>query len=132
MGEAEFLSELAERADCGLLLDVNNVHVSAVNLDFDARRYLDALPARRVGQIHLAGFSDMGTHLFDTHSRPVSGEVWDLYRYAVERLESAATMVEWDDEIPPWTRLVEEVDRARDAHAIASIGSGVGRAAVAR
>ncbi|HXV37677.1 MAG TPA: DUF692 domain-containing protein [Myxococcota bacterium] len=132
MGEAEFLSELAERADCGLLLDVNNVHVSAVNLDFDARRYLDALPAQRVGQIHLAGFSDMGTHLFDTHSRPVSGEVWDLYRYAVERLGSLATMVEWDDEIPPWPRLVEEVDRAREVHATASMPSGVARAAVAR
>ncbi|RLA26709.1 MAG: hypothetical protein DRR15_19390, partial [Gammaproteobacteria bacterium] len=115
--EAEFLSELAERADCGLLLDVNNVHVSAVNLDFDPKAYLDAIPAHRVGQMHLAGFSDMGTHLFDTHSRPVSDEVWALYRYALERIGPVASMVEWDDDIPPWSRLVEEVDRARQIHA---------------
>ena len=117
ISEAEFLSELAERADCGLLLDVNNVHVSAVNLGFDSRAYLDAIPAHRVGQIHLAGFSDRGTHLFDTHSCAVSDEVWDLYRYALERIGSVASMVEWDDDIPPWPRLVEEVDRARQNHA---------------
>jgi len=129
--EAEFLSELAERADCGLLLDVNNVHVSAVNLDFDPRAYLDAIPAHRVGQLHLAGFSDMGTHLFDTHSRAVSDEVWDLYRYAIERIGSVACMVEWDDEIPPWSRLVEEVDRARQIHAQVFSTGEVARAAVA-
>jgi uncharacterized protein (UPF0276 family) len=129
--EAEFLSELAERADCGLLLDVNNVHVSAVNLGFDSRAYLDAIPPQRVGQIHLAGFTDMGTHLFDTHSRPVSDEVWDLYRYALERIGPVASMVEWDDDIPPWSRLVEEVDRARRIHEIVFDGSEVGHAAVA-
>jgi len=111
--EAEFLSELAERADCGLLLDVNNVHVSAVNLGFDSKAYLDAIPMQRVGQVHLAVFSDMGTHLFDTHSRAVSDEVWDLYRYTLERVGPVASMVEWDDDIPTWSRLVEEVDRAR-------------------
>ena len=115
--EAEFLAELAERADCGLLLDINNVHVSAVNLGFDSRAYLDAIPAHRVGQIHLAGFSDFGTHLFDTHSRPVSEAVWDLYRYALGRIGSVTSMVEWDDDIPTWARLVEEVDRAREHHA---------------
>jgi len=114
--EAGFLSELAERSDCGLLLDVNNVHVSAVNLGFDPRAYLDAIAAHRVGQIHLAGFTDLGTHLFDTHSRPVSDEVWELYRYALERIGPVASMVEWDDDIPPWSRLVEEVDRARQIH----------------
>jgi hypothetical protein len=111
--EAEFLAELAERADCGLLLDVNNVHVSAVNLGFDSKAYLDAIPMQRVGQVHLAGFSDMGTHLFDTHSRAVSDEVWDLYRYTLERVGPVASMVEWDDDIPTWSRLVEELDRAR-------------------
>jgi len=111
--EPEFLSELAERADCGLLLDVNNVYVSSVNLGFDPVAYLDAIPAQRVGQVHLAGFSDMGTHLFDTHSQPVHDEVWRLYAHTVERMGSLTTMVEWDDDIPPWSRLVEEIDRAR-------------------
>jgi len=129
--EAEFLSELAERADCGLLLDVNNVHVSAVNLDFDARAYLDAIPAHRVGQMHLAGFTDMGTHLFDTHSRPVSDEVWDLYRYALEQIGPVSSMVEWDDDIPLWADLVEEVDRARQMHARVFSTGEVGLAAVA-
>jgi uncharacterized protein (UPF0276 family) len=130
--EAEFLSELAERADCGLLLDVNNVHVSAVNLDFDSKAYLDAIPAHRVGQIHLAGFSDMGTHLFDTHSRAVSEEVWDLYRYALERVGPVTAMVEWDDDIPSWSRLVEEVDRARQNHVQVFLAGEVAHAAVAR
>ena len=129
--EAEFLSELAERADCGLLLDVNNVHVSAVNLGFDSRAYLEAIPAHRVAQIHLAGFTDMGTHLFDAHSRAVSDEVWDLYRYALERIGSVASMVEWDDDIPPWSRLVEEVDRARQIHAGVFSTGEVGHAAIA-
>ncbi|MBW2716062.1 MAG: DUF692 domain-containing protein [Deltaproteobacteria bacterium] len=130
--EAEFLAELAERADCGLLLDINNVHVSAVNLGFDSRAYLDAIPAHRVGQVHLAGFSDLGTHLFDTHSRPVSEEVWDLYRYALGRIGPVTSMVEWDDDIPAWARLVEEVDRAREHHAKVFPTEEAGHAAVAR
>jgi len=105
--------------------------VSAVNLDFDSRAYLDAIPAHRVGQIHLAGFTDMGTHLFDTHSRAVSDEVWDLYRYALERIGPVASMVEWDDDIPPWSRLVEEVDHARQNHARVFSTAEVARAAVA-
>ena len=131
--EAEFLAELAQRADCGLLLDVNNVYVSAVNLDFDPVAYLDAIPADRVGQIHLAGFSDCGTHLFDTHSRPVSDEVWRLYSYTVDRLGlgDVATMVEWDDDIPEWSRLIEEIDRARDVFAHGFEPAEVGRAVVA-
>jgi uncharacterized protein (UPF0276 family) len=117
--EAEFLAELAQRADCGLLLDVNNVYVSATNLDFDPVAYLDAIPVERVGQIHLAGFSDMGTHLFDTHSRPVSSDVWRLYAHAVAELGlgDVPTMIEWDDDIPAFTRLIEELDRAREVRA---------------
>jgi len=114
--EAEFMATLAERADCGLLLDVNNVYVSSVNLDFDPYAYLDVIPAHRVGQIHLAGFTDMGTHLFDTHSRPVSAEVWRLYDYTLDTLGSFSTMVEWDDEIPEWQRLVREIDHARSLY----------------
>jgi len=113
MSEHDFLAELCERADCGLLLDVNNVYVTASNLGVDARAYLDAIPAGRVAQIHLAGFTDMGTHLFDTHSAPVAAEVWDLYRLAVTRFGEAATMVEWDEDIPSFERLCEEVAIAR-------------------
>jgi hypothetical protein len=117
--EAEFLAALAQRADCGLLLDVNNVYVSATNLDFDPIAYLDAIPVERVGQIHLAGYSDCGTHLFDTHSRPVSDDVWRLYAHAVDGLGlgTVATMVEWDDDIPDWSRLIAELDRAREVKA---------------
>jgi len=112
--EPLFLAELAARADCGLLLDVNNIYVSSVNLDFDPLAYLDAIPSERVGQIHLAGYSDMGSYLFDTHSAPVSDDVWQLYAQAVERCGAVTTMVEWDAEIPEWTRLAEEVRRAAE------------------
>ncbi len=112
--EWTFLAELAEQSDCGILLDVNNVYVSAQNLGFDPYVYLDAIPRRRVGQIHLAGFTDMGTYLFDTHSTPVSDEVWDLFRYATRKFGAVSTLVEWDADIPPLERLVTEVDRARE------------------
>ena len=112
-----FLAELAERADCGILLDVNNIHVSARNLGFDPYVYIDAIPEHRVGQIHLAGFTDMGTYLFDTHSAPVHEDVWALYRHACARFCGVATLVEWDAEIPPLDRLVAEVDRARSESA---------------
>jgi len=113
MAEWTFLSEVAERADCGILLDVNNVYVTSRNLGFDPRVYLDAVPADRVGQIHLAGFTDMGTYLFDTHSAPVHEDVWDLYRHASARFGPVSTMVEWDADIPTYDRLRGEVDRAR-------------------
>jgi uncharacterized protein (UPF0276 family) len=129
--EAEFLAALAERADCGLLLDVNNVYVSSVNLGFDPRKYLDAIPPQRVGQIHLAGFSDMGSYLFDTHSRPISAEVLDLYEHVLRRMGPISTLVEWDDDIPEWPRLVAEVDRAREAQARALALEEGGRAAFA-
>jgi len=116
ISEPVFLAELTERADCGLLLDVNNVYVSSVNLGFDPALYLAQIPSQRVGQIHLAGFSDMGSYLFDTHSAPVSDEVWALYALALERVGPTTTMVEWDAEIPSWSRLTEEVARARAVH----------------
>ena len=111
--EAEFLTELAERADCGLLLDVNNVHVTCTNMGLDPFAYIDAIAPDRVGQMHLAGFEERDGYLFDTHSRPVSEEVWALYRHALERIGPCTAMVEWDADIPSWSRLVEEVDRAR-------------------
>jgi uncharacterized protein (UPF0276 family) len=125
--EPEFLAELARRADCGILLDVNNVHVSSHNLGFDPRAYIDAIPADRVGQIHLAGFTDMGTYLFDTHSAPVSDAVWDLYAYTVGRMGAVTTMVEWDADIPEWSRLVQEIGRARRvAERVTASRSGCG------
>jgi uncharacterized protein (UPF0276 family) len=113
MPEWEFLAQLAERADCGILLDVNNVYVSSFNHGFDAGEYVDALPVDRVGQFHLAGFTDRGSYLFDTHSAPVAEEVWALYRRAARRFGAGSTLVEWDADIPPFERLAGEVERAR-------------------
>ncbi|HWP67006.1 MAG TPA: DUF692 domain-containing protein [Candidatus Limnocylindria bacterium] len=112
MPEWEFLAAVAVRADCGILLDVNNVYVSAVNHGFDPVRYLTAIPADRVGQFHLAGHSDKGTHLLDTHDGHVAPAVWDLYRVAVQRFGRVSTLVEWDDRIPEWEVLCAEADRA--------------------
>ena len=117
MTEWEFLSELCRRADCGLLLDVNNVYVSAHNLGFDAHEFFDGIPAERVGQIHLAGHRDMGTHLLDSHDAPVSGPVWALYHEAVQRFGPVATLLERDDDIPPLDELLAE---SRKAAAIAA------------
>jgi uncharacterized protein (UPF0276 family) len=113
MSEPEFLEALAERADCGLLLDVNNVFVSAHNHAFDARAFLDAIPVERVGQFHLAGHSTLGELLLDTHDHPVRDEVWELYRHAVARFGAVPTLIEWDDKLPPLARVVEESARAR-------------------
>jgi uncharacterized protein (UPF0276 family) len=118
MSEWDFLAALAEAADCGILLDVNNIYVSARNLGFDPVRYIEGIPPARVGQFHLAGFTDMGTYLFDTHSAPVHEDVWRLYRLAVRRFGDVATLVEWDADIPPWERLRAESERAeREARA---------------
>jgi uncharacterized protein (UPF0276 family) len=111
--EAEFLSLLAERADCGILLDVNNVFVTAHNHGFDARAYVDRMPVDRVLQIHLAGHEDRGTYLLDTHSTHVRAEVWDLYRQAVRRCGPVSTLIEWDESIPTWEVLAAEASRAR-------------------
>ena len=128
--EHEFLSALAERADCGLLLDVNNVYVSATNHGFDPETYIDSIAPERVGQIHLAGFTDMGSYLFDTHSAPVCEDVWRLYRRAVRRLGRVSTLIEWDADIPPLERLQEECARARTVAADAETQEDVdGRAA---
>lgn len=113
MSEWEFVRAVCEEADCLLLLDVNNIHVSSVNHGFDALDYLRAMPAHRVQQIHLAGHSDHGDHLIDTHDHPVAGPVWLLYREALDRFGDIATMIERDDHIPPLPELVDELDRAR-------------------
>jgi uncharacterized protein (UPF0276 family) len=115
--EWEFLGAVAERADCGLLLDVNNVYVSATNHGFGADAYLAGLPAGRVGQIHLAGHTDMGTHLLDTHDGPVIDPVWDIYREAVRRFGRVSTLVEWDDHVPELDGVCAEAERARAVEA---------------
>lgn len=113
MTEWDFLAGVAERADCLLLLDVNNVHVNAVNHGFDGRRFIDALPARRIVQIHLAGHEDHGDYLVDTHDHPVCDPVLDLYAYALGRLGPVPTMIERDDDIPPLPALLGELDKVR-------------------
>ncbi|WP_172199700.1 DUF692 domain-containing protein [Niveibacterium sp. COAC-50] len=113
VAEWDFLAELAQRADCLLLLDVNNVYVSSVNHGFDPRRFIDRLPGDRVRQIHLAGHEDHGDYLIDTHDHPICNAVWDLYAYAVERLGQVPTMIERDDNIPALPELLAELDQAR-------------------
>jgi hypothetical protein len=115
--EPEFLAELVDRADCGLLLDVNNVYVSAFNHGFDARAYVDTIPPDRVLQIHVAGHTHRGAYLLDTHSDHVEAEVWDLYRRALSRCGPTSTLVEWDESIPAWEVLVAEADKAREVRA---------------
>jgi uncharacterized protein len=120
--EWEFLAEVARRADCLLLLDVNNVYVSAFNHDFDPLAYLDAIPGERVRQIHLAGHENNGTHIIDTHDHPVIDPVWSLYAEAIGRFGPVATMIERDDRIPPLSELEAELDRARAVAAEALAG----------
>ena len=110
--EWEFVSTLAARTGCGILLDVNNVHVSACNHGFDARAYLDAIPADAVGEIHLAGFEQVDDCLVDTHSRPVCDAVWQLYARTIERIGARHTLIEWDKDIPPLDDLLGEADQA--------------------
>ncbi len=117
MPEWTFLGGVAEAADCGILLDVNNIYVSAVNHGFSPDDYLAALPRERIGQIHLAGHSDAGTHLVDTHDHPVPSPVWTLYRDAVRRFGPVSTLVEWDDHIPAFEELVAEAEHARTVEA---------------
>jgi uncharacterized protein (UPF0276 family) len=111
--EWEFLREIAERADCLILLDVNNIHVSSVNHEFDPLDYLNAIPVDRVQQIHLAGHEDHGDYLIDTHDHPVPDPVWELYSAAVRRFGSVSTMIERDANIPPLEELCSELDAAR-------------------
>jgi uncharacterized protein (UPF0276 family) len=111
--EWQFLTHIANEADCLLLVDVNNIYVSSVNHGFDPLDYLRALPAHRVQQIHLAGHSDNGNHVVDTHDHPVAPAVWDVYAHACRLFGSVATMIERDAHIPPLAELLAEMDVAR-------------------
>jgi uncharacterized protein (UPF0276 family) len=114
MSEWAFLSEMCRRTGCYLLLDVNNIYVSASNHGFDPLAYLAGVPADRVRQIHLAGHSDNGRGLLiDTHDHPVADSVWSLYQAACARFGGVATMIERDDDIPPLSDLLAELDLAR-------------------
>jgi uncharacterized protein len=113
MPEWTFLAEVARRADCGILLDVNNVYVAATNHGFDPRSYLDAMPVERVSEVHLAGHSHDGRLLVDTHDAPVAEAVWRLYGEAIRRFGAIPTMIERDDRIPPLADLLAELDQAR-------------------
>ena len=124
MPEWEFLAAVAARADCGILLDVNNIYVSAVNHGFSPLAYLAAVPVDRVGQFHLAGHTNNGTHLLDTHDDHVAPAVWDLYREAVRRFGRVSTLVEWDDHIPSFAELLAESAQARAHEAqVLDVGS---------
>jgi len=113
MPEWEFLARLADDADCGLLLDVNNVYVSAFNHGFDPETYVDAIPAGRVVQYHVAGHTNKGTHIVDTHSDHALPEVWELYRRAWARTGPTATLYEWDEDVPAFEVVHAEALKAR-------------------
>ncbi len=113
MTEWQFLSELCDAAGCGLLLDVNNVYVSSYNHGFDARQYIDGIPADRVVQVHLAGHTNEGTHILDTHSGRAIPQVWKLYERLVARTGPVSTLFEWDASIPPLAAVVREAAKAR-------------------
>ncbi|MFF2808385.1 DUF692 domain-containing protein [Streptomyces sp. NPDC058000] len=113
MPEWEFLARVAEAADCALLLDVNNVYVSSVNHGFDPYAYLHGIPHERVAYMHLAGHRHCGTHIIDTHDRPVAAPVWELYRQAVRLTGGVSTLIEWDEDLPAFPELVAHAEQAR-------------------
>jgi uncharacterized protein (UPF0276 family) len=112
--EWEFLASVAKEANCGILLDINNIYVNAFNHGFDAVRYIDAVPCDRVIQFHLAGHSDHGKYLLDTHDHPIKEQVWQLDDHAVRRFGLTATLIEWDDNIPDLGALTQVADQACD------------------
>jgi len=114
MTEWDFLSELARQADCGILLDVNNVYVSAHNHGYDPEQYLANIDYNRVVQFHVAGHTHEGAHIIDTHIGPIIEPVWNLLRQAYTRAAGAAVLIEWDAEIPNFNVLMREVEQARD------------------
>ncbi len=113
ISEPEFFGELCARTGCGILLDVNNVYVSSFNHGWDAKAYIDAIPTASIAQYHLAGHTNKGSHLIDTHNNHVIDAVWDLYRYTLQTKGMKSTMIEWDDAIPEFSALMAELDKAR-------------------
>lgn len=114
MTEWDFIQLIAEKADCLLLLDVNNIYVSSYNHQFNAKEFIDGIPQNRVQQIHLAGHHNHGDYIIDTHDAPVIDPVWDLYAYALSRFGAVSTMIERDDKMPELDELVQELQIARN------------------
>ena len=112
MTEWEFLSEVVELADCGILLDVNNIYVSSQNHNFDPYDYLNHVPHHRVGQIHIAGHSKFEKYILDTHDHPVLDPVWKMYAHAIKLVGKTATLLEWDDRIPTFDEVHNEALKA--------------------
>jgi uncharacterized protein (UPF0276 family) len=113
LAEWEFIGEVAERANIGLLFDVNNVFVTAYNHGLDPVEFVRKVPHERIVQIHLAGHTNLGTHIIDTHDGHVIDPVWDLYRLTIERTGPVSTLIEWDDQIPEVEVLLAEAERAK-------------------
>ena len=113
MSEWEFIQEIVRQADCYILLDVNNIYVSSINHQFNAMDYILAMPPERVAQIHLAGHSNHGDYIIDTHDAPVIKPVWDLYAATLQHLGPISTMIERDDNMPPLAELLAEINHAR-------------------
>ena len=113
MTEWEFLDQLVQKTGCRLLLDINNIHVSAMNCGFDAETYLRHIKPAAVGEIHLAGYQQMSGYLFDTHGQPVHQPVWDLYLSALLQFGAVPTLIEWDTDIPDLSTLLNEADKAQ-------------------
>jgi len=139
MAEPDFLADVCVRTGCGLILDVNNVYVSAHNVGRDAHAYIDAVPAERVGEIHMAGHAPDegigpenmrgGAMLIDNHGAPIAEDVWDLYAYTLARIGPRPTLIERDTNVPPFAELLAERDRADAALLTASSTDNVGEAA---
>src|ERR1700690_1290449 len=125
MTEWEFLNEVVERADCGILLDVNNIYVSSRNHSFDPSEYVNSVPAERVAQIHIAGHSTFEKYILDTHDHPVIDPVWKLYERAIQRAGKTATLLEWDDRIPSFDEVHDEALKAGKFLASASLAEAV-------
>jgi uncharacterized protein len=125
MTEWQFLTEVVERADCGILLDVNNIYVSSQNHNFDPFTYIQEIPAERVAQIHIAGHSKYRNYILDTHDHPVIDPVWKLYSAAIERAGHTATLLEWDDRIPSFQEVHDEALKANRFLASASLATAV-------
>lgn len=116
MSEWEFLTEICTRAGCLLLLDINNIYVSAFNHGFDAKTYIDYVPSELVQQFHLAGHQRHENYIIDTHDDKVVDDVWALYRYAIQRFGEVSTLIERDGNIPPLSELLNELDQAREVY----------------
>jgi len=114
MSEWEFYTQVVQEADCLMLLDINNIYVSARNHNFNPLEYINGVPVERVQQFHLAGHTDHGNYVIDTHDHPVVDPVWDLYSVALKRFGPVSTMIERDDQMPPFEELMSELNRARE------------------